>query len=53
MWGSDEWGSMVWSGGIIPPLPTLDWAAVFLLVSTLLIGGTLYAKRVHRARAHR
>jgi hypothetical protein len=53
MWGADEWGSMVWGSGIIPPLPTLDPAAVFLLVSTLLIGGALFAKRVRRARAHR
>ncbi len=50
MWGSENWGEMVWSGGIVSPIPALEPAALVLLAAVLVIGAVVIVRRVRPAR---
>ncbi len=49
MWGSENWGEMVWSGGGLP-IPTLDETALLLLVAAFLIGTVVVVRRAYAPR---
>ena len=44
MWGSENWGEMVWGGGGTP-VPLLDPLGLVLLVAVLLISTTVVLRR--------
>ena len=48
MWGTDNWGEMIWQGA--PQLPALGPTALLVLVAVLLVGGTLVMRRAHAPR---
>jgi hypothetical protein len=49
MWGSDNWGEMVWGGGGLP-IPALDATALVFLVAVLLIGTVAVVRRAYAPR---
>ncbi len=49
MWGSDNWGDMIWGGdGALVPL--LEPAGAIVLAAVLLIGALVIARRAHVSR---
>jgi hypothetical protein len=49
MWGTDNWGEMIWAGdGAL--LPLLEPTAIIALVAAILIGTVVVARRAHAPR---
>jgi hypothetical protein len=50
MWGSDNWGELVWSGGVVAPVPLLEPTALIVLAVALTIGTLVVARRASATR---
>jgi hypothetical protein len=46
MWGSENWGEMVWAGDAAP-IPMLEPAALIVLAAVLLIASVVVARRAN------
>ena len=49
MWGSENWGEMVWSG-VGALVPALEPTALVILVVVFLISAVVYARRARPSR---
>jgi hypothetical protein len=45
MWGSDNWGEMIWNGAGGPAVPMLDVTALIVLAAVLLAGSVFALRR--------
>lgn len=50
MWGIDQWGEMIWGGGV--PVPTLPLGMLCLLMFGCFVAGGYFLRAEHRGLRH-